>query len=79
MDTDGQPMSKAEADLKTTAEDIAADAARVREIELRKTTLDAEDPRMAALSRESAELTEGMAQKAQLESAIADEAASTSG
>jgi hypothetical protein len=71
-------MSEIEADLKATAHDLAADAARIREIELAKTTLDLADPRIAELSRESERLTAGMAHKARAERALADDAQAAS-
>lgn len=71
---DKQPLDHTEADLKATAEDLVADARRVEAIEVKKTKLDANDPRVAELSAESEELTAKMAHKARVERALADEA-----
>lgn len=61
-------------DLRTTAEDLAADATRLKKIEETKVKLDAGDPDLVDLSEEAVELTKGMAAKAkvQLELAEAD-------
>ena len=67
-------MTDTESDLKATAEDLAADAVRVHEIELKKLTLDADDPRVAELSMQAEQRTAGMAHKARVESALAEEA-----
>ena len=67
-------MTDPEADLKATAEDLAADAVRLHEIELQKVSLKGDDPRVAELSAQAERLTAGMAHKARVESALAREA-----
>lgn len=49
-------MSDLESDLRATAEDIAADATRLKEIEETKADLDADDPLVQKLSDESEQL-----------------------
>ncbi len=46
-------MSDIQDDLRATAESIAADAEQLAAIETKKSKLDADDPRMIELSRES--------------------------
>jgi hypothetical protein len=72
---DSQRRRNAEADLRATAEDITADAHRVASIEQLKAELDLADPAMAELARESEQLTEAMATKARMESALRRQAA----
>lgn len=67
-------LTETEADLKATAEDLVADAARVQAIEGEKAQLDATDPRLPELSKESEALTRQMAHKAHVETILADEA-----
>jgi hypothetical protein len=52
-------MSDLEGDFRATTEDIAADAARLKEIEEKKSRLDPADPQAQALSEES----EGIARR----------------
>ena len=73
MDTESGPLTEMEHDIKATGEDIAADAARVHQIEKEKTALHADDPRLANLSRVSEELTARMADKAKVETALVAE------
>lgn len=65
-------------DLRSTAEDLAADAARVRQIETEKAGLHPTDPKVAKLAEESEELTAQMADKAKIQSALIEEAQSPS-
>jgi hypothetical protein len=67
-------VTELENDLHATAEDISADAARLSRIEDEKTGLDARDPRMAELSKESEQLARGIVPKAVAERELADEA-----
>jgi hypothetical protein len=67
-------MSDTEADLKATAEDLAADAAEVHQIEVEKTTLDPASPRVVELSEKSERLIGKMARMARVETALASEA-----
>jgi hypothetical protein len=70
-------MSDLDDDLHVTAEAIGDDAARIKEIEQEKATLDADDPRMVELSEESERLARAMVPKAKAESDIAHEARAT--
>jgi hypothetical protein len=72
-------MSELENDLRATAEDIAADAARLTKIEDEKAGLDARDPRMTELSREGEEVARRIVPKAIAERELADLAASPDG
>jgi hypothetical protein len=72
MGTDGQ--HELEADIKATAEDIAADAERIRSIEAEKARLDPSDPRIIELANESEALAAKVAVKAQVETALVTEA-----
>ena len=66
--------SRLEGDRKATAEEIAADAERVRSIEAKKLGLGPDDPRLKTLSEEGAVLTSRMAGLAKAESALVEEA-----
>ena len=61
-------------DLRATADDIAADAARLAAIEEEKSGLDGNDPRMVELSAESARLAGQLVPKTQVELDLAREA-----
>lgn len=65
-------MPETENDLRATAEDIAADSARLTSIELEKTRLDARDPEMADLSAESEKIARRMVPKTAAERELAD-------
>lgn len=67
-------MSDLERDLRATAEDVAADAARIQEIEEEKARLDPSDPRVAELSAESQGLAERLVPKTVAERELADAA-----
>lgn len=71
-------MSEIENDLRATAEDIAADSARLTGIEDEKIRLDARDPRMGELSAESEQIARRMVPKTAAERELADELATTS-
>lgn len=68
-----------EHDLRATAEDIAADAARLTNIEEEKTRLDAWDPRMTELSVESEQIARRMVPKTATERALAEQLAGADG
>jgi len=70
-------MPELEDDLRATADDIAADAARLAEIESEKRELDADDPRMLELSVEGQRLAETLVPKTDAELDLAIEAQST--
>jgi hypothetical protein len=72
-------VSELENDLRATAEDIAADAARLAEIEDEKGRLDADDPRLVELSVEGEALARRLVPKTAAESELAAEALATDG
>jgi hypothetical protein len=74
MPDDDDDMSDLDGELRATADDIAADAARLQEIEHEKTQLDAADPRVDELSAEGEQLARHLVPKATAEREIADEA-----
>ena len=74
MPLEGRAMPDVEDDLRATADDIAADAARLAEIEEEKVGLDADDPRMVALSAESHRLAAKLVPKTEIELALSIEA-----
>ena len=63
-------------DLRATADDLAADAERLKAIERTKAGLAVGDPALTELSAEAERLTEDMAAKAKVQSELADEASS---
>jgi hypothetical protein len=67
-------MSNRDDDLRATADDIAADAARLAAIEEEKAGLDAGDPRMVELSIESERLARRLVPKTNAELDLATEA-----
>ena len=67
-------MSDLEGDFRATSEDIAADAARLREIEEQKAQLDPADPRAQELSAESERIARRLVPKTVAEREITDEA-----
>ena len=70
-------MPDLEDDLRAAADDIAADAARLAAIEQEKAGLDAEDPRLVALSAESNRLAMKLVPKTEAELDLAIEAQPT--
>ena len=67
-------MSDLEGDFRATSEDIAADAARLKEIEEEKSHLDPADPRAQALSEEGERIARRLVPKAVAQREITDEA-----
>ena len=67
-------MSDLGGDFRATTEDIAADAARLKEIEEKKSRLDPADPQAQALSEESEAIARRLVPKTVAEREIADEA-----
>lgn len=67
-------MSDLDGDFRATTEDIAADAARLKEIEEEKSRLDPADPQAQALSEESEGIARRLVPKTVAEREIADEA-----
>ena len=72
-------MSELDNDLRATAEDIAADAAKLSQIEDEKADLEADDPRMVVLSAESEQLARRLVPKTAAERELADLAAEPDG
>ena len=72
-------MSELENDLRATAEDIAADAARLAAIEDEKASLGSDDPRLLELSAESEAIARRLVPKTAAESELAAEALATDG
>jgi hypothetical protein len=72
-------VSELENDLRATAEDIAADAARLSAIEDEKARLGADDPRLAELSAEGEAIARRLVPKTAAESELANEALATDG
>jgi hypothetical protein len=70
-------MSDLEGDFRATSEDIAADAARLKEIEEQKTVLDPGDPRAQELAEESERIARRLVPKTVAEREISDEANGT--
>ncbi|HYH91981.1 MAG TPA: hypothetical protein VD763_02390 [Candidatus Saccharimonadales bacterium] len=66
-------MSERGDDLRTTAEELASDAGRLKAIEETKADLPEDDARIATLSEEAVDLTEEMARKAKVQLALAPE------
>jgi hypothetical protein len=73
MDREPDDMSELRDDLRATAEDLAADADRVGEIERKKKTLPPGDPKGIELARESEQVTAEMAEKAKIETALMEQ------
>ena len=65
-------MSDLEHDLRATTEDIAADSARITEIETEKGRLSADDPKLPELSAETERLARRIVPKAAAESDLVD-------
>jgi hypothetical protein len=70
--------SDLEGDLRATAEDIAADAAQIKELEEEKVELDAENPRVQELSAKSERLARQLVPKTIAEREITDAIGDTS-
>jgi hypothetical protein len=67
-------MSDLENDLRATAEDIAAEAARLKEIEEEKARLAPDDPQTLRLAQEGEDIARRMVPKTVAEREMADEA-----
>ena len=72
-------MSDLDNDLRATAEDIAADAARLAAIEEEKARLGTDDPRLLELSAEGEEIARRLVPKTAAESELAGEALAIDG
>ena len=69
-------VSDLDDDVRATAESIATDADRLKQIERTKALLPADDPRVAELAREAEVLIDEMAAKASEQSLLVDNASS---
>jgi hypothetical protein len=65
-------MSELEHDLRATTDDIAADSARITEIEREKAALPVDDPKLTELSAETERLAGRIVPKAAAESDLVD-------
>ena len=72
-------MSDLDSDLRATAEDIAADAARLTEIENEKARLGTDDPRLVELSAEGEAIARRLVPKTVAERELATEAMAIDG
>jgi hypothetical protein len=72
-------MSDLEDDLKATAEDIAADASELQDIEEEKARLEADDPRMPGLARRSERIVRRILPKATVQKELIDSAQDNGG
>ncbi len=72
-------MSDLESDLKTTAESVRADAARLEAIEVEKLQLDPSDPEMLALSHEAESLARRILPETVAQRELATEASADPG
>jgi hypothetical protein len=68
-------MSEVDDDLRSTAETMSEEAARLSRIEAEKAAMDPGDPRLLALAEESEDLVDGLAAMAAVEKELASEAA----
>lgn len=59
-------------DLRATAEDVAADAERLNDLEQRKLELDPADPEVRELSAEGERIVRGLKPKVEAERALAE-------
>ena len=66
-------MSDLHDDIRATGEDIAAEAARLTEIEGEKSSLGVDDPRQAELSAEGEAIARRLVPKTAAERALADD------
>ncbi len=72
-------MSDLQEDLRATAADIAADAARLTAIEDEKARLGTDDPRLAELSAEGEAIARRLVPKTAAETELANEALAADG
>jgi hypothetical protein len=72
-------VSDLDNDLRATAEDIEADAARLAAIEAEKARLGTDDPRLLELSAEGEAIARRLVPKTAAESELAGEAFATEG
>jgi hypothetical protein len=66
-------MNELHDDFRASADDLAADAGRLKSIEEEKATLDAADPRLVKLSEDAEQLVDDMVDKASIQTSRAKE------
>lgn len=66
-------MSETEDDLRTTAQSIAADAERLRQVEEAKTELAVDDPQLGDLTEQAERIVDEISAKGALQSALVEE------
>jgi hypothetical protein len=66
-------MNELHDDFRASADDLAADAGRLKSIEEEKATLDAADPRLVKLSEDAEQLVDKMVDKASVQTSRAKE------
>ena len=66
-------MSEAEDDLRTTAQSIAADAERLKQVEEAKTELAVDDPKLGDLTEKAERIIDEISAKGVLQSALVEE------
>jgi hypothetical protein len=74
----GWRVSDVQDDLRSTADSIAADSERLKQVEQAKTELPGDDPALADLAAEATQLIDEMAAKATVQSSLVEEAGSGS-
>ena len=74
MDTERDKLTDLESDIRTTGEDLVADALSVVEIEKAKVNLPPDDPRRPMLAKEAEAKAANMAEKTKLETELVEEA-----
>ena len=74
MDTERDELTDLESDIKTTGEDLVADALSVVEIEKEKVDLAPDDPRRPILAKEAEAKAASMAEKTKIETELVEEA-----
>jgi hypothetical protein len=71
-------MSQTEDDLRAVAESLAVDAERLKSVEQTKATLPIDDPELAELTKESAQIIDEISTKGAHQEALVEEATSGS-
>jgi hypothetical protein len=70
-------VSETEDDLRAVAESLAADAERLRKVEETKAALPIDDPDLAELTKESAQIIDEISTKGAHQDALVEEARSS--
>jgi hypothetical protein len=71
-------MSQTEDDLRAVAESLAVDAERLKSVEQTNATLPIDDPELAELTKESAQIIDEISTKGAHQEALVEEATSGS-